>query len=161
MQRNLLHTEVRRKSFCRKFGTLLESKEHQRKFFDDLAKKLNITNPEEWYQVTKSDALQLGAASILPLYANSLPKALAAIYPEIKWDEIKFSIRKPKEFWKDGANQKKFFDDLAKELQLKTWEVNYQLFLSFITRIGTILEPEILLIVEVLGFSNMYLEVLL
>ncbi len=42
--------------------------------------------------------------------------ALRALYPEYRWDELKF--QKPKEYWKKKVNQRSFFNQLAKKLSI-------------------------------------------
>jgi hypothetical protein len=46
----------------------------QRKFFDALARQLNIQKQEDWYNVRISDIKQHGGASLLAIYNGNLIK---------------------------------------------------------------------------------------
>ncbi len=54
----------------------------QRDFMDDLARKLNITNNADWYQITNGTLKQHGLATLLKNYNGSFSKLLKAVYPE-------------------------------------------------------------------------------
>eukprot|EP01027_Heterolobosea_sp_BB2_P012233 GEZU01017744.1.p1 GENE.GEZU01017744.1~~GEZU01017744.1.p1 ORF type:complete len:473 (-),score=59.32 GEZU01017744.1:360-1778(-) len=85
-----------------------------RQFFDEISKRLNITQFEDWYRVRLKDVYALGGASLLKnYYSSSLSAALAAAYPEHEWQPWRFS-KMPSGFWNDVANQRRFFDFLAK-----------------------------------------------
>jgi hypothetical protein len=64
--------------------------QNQRDFFDKLAIKLNITNPENWYNVTVNDIVQNGGSGILKRYNSSLIRALTLVYPERHWEPYRF-----------------------------------------------------------------------
>ncbi len=84
-----------------------ESITNQRAFMDDLAKKLNITNIEEWYNITGKIMRQYGGFELLRMYNNSTKTLLSSVYPEYlqllmifqmllhtciyKWDSHKFT----------------------------------------------------------------------
>ncbi len=56
---------------------------HQRAFMDDLAKKLNITNQDGWYNIKSHTVHEYGGGGLLlNKYNNSLTKLLASVYPE-------------------------------------------------------------------------------
>lgn len=55
---------------------------NQRTFLDKLAKKLNITSYEGWYQVSVKTLQQHGVSGILSKYNSSPKKLFPAIYPE-------------------------------------------------------------------------------
>jgi hypothetical protein len=50
-----------------------EDMENQRKYFDWLAKRLKITRPDDWYNVSLSDVKQENSG-LLTRYGNSLIK---------------------------------------------------------------------------------------
>jgi hypothetical protein len=59
--------------------------QHQKEFFDNIAAKLGISSPEQWYQVRLDDIATFGGAGLLATrYSSSLPKALETVYPEHK-----------------------------------------------------------------------------
>ncbi len=91
---------------------------NQRKFFDDLAQTLHITKLDDWYTVPTKLAYHCGGHRVLPLYKNSLVRALMAIYPEHSWDIHRF-IQLPRRFWDDTNNQKQYLQKIMKELGLQ------------------------------------------
>ncbi len=60
---------------------------------DHIAKQLKYTNIENWYTAKMSQLEEKAPQihSILFYYEGSLIKALASIYPEVKWDPIRFA----------------------------------------------------------------------
>ncbi len=90
---------------------------------EQLAKKLNITEPEGWYTITRQSLQQHGAYGLLQKYNGSLIKLLKAIYPQYKWDITKFN-QLPRGYWNDIDNQRAFMAQLAKTLNIthtKDW----------------------------------------
>ncbi len=55
---------------------------NQRLFMDDLTKKLNISNMEDWYMINKKTLQHHGADHILEKYEGSRNKLLKSVYPE-------------------------------------------------------------------------------
>lgn len=55
---------------------------HQRKFFEEVAKKLNIKTKDDWYRINSEDLHSAGAQGVLLHYKNSLYDALRNLYPE-------------------------------------------------------------------------------
>ncbi len=49
---------------------------------DEIAKQLNIQNPQQWYTVTFKLLRQYGATALLNRYNGSPSKLLASVYPE-------------------------------------------------------------------------------
>jgi len=110
-----------------KFGhSSWEDKSTQRAFMDDLGKNLNVKSVEDWYLVSQEEITNFGGKSLLNYYDGSHIKALEAIYPEFDWKTWKFS-HVPRGFWLDKANQRDFFDDLAKKLNLEHWQDYYRI----------------------------------
>ncbi len=112
---------------------------NQRSFMDRLAKKLNITYPNDWYNVTNKVIKQHGGDGLLHKFNGSGTKLLAAIYPEYlklyvirsynviyKWDLSKFSCV-PRGYWNHIENQRHFMDALATKLNIKDQEGWYSL----------------------------------
>ncbi len=58
------------------------SKQNQRKFFDWLAQQLQIRSPNDWYTVRPEQISKYGGMKVTRLYAGSLIRALAEVYPE-------------------------------------------------------------------------------
>ncbi len=54
---------------------------NQKLFMDNLANKLNITTPNDWYRINLSSFQQHGATSLLQKYDGSVCKLLTNVYP--------------------------------------------------------------------------------
>ena len=101
------------------------SLDHQQTYLDNLGDHLGVKEGEldGWYSITSTDFIQSGAGGLLKLYGDSLPKLLAAVYPNHQWDSAKFTVRS-RNYWTSLENQRKFMDDLAQKLgirQLDGW----------------------------------------
>eukprot|EP00026_Physarum_polycephalum_P001467 Phypoly_transcript_01469.p1 GENE.Phypoly_transcript_01469~~Phypoly_transcript_01469.p1 ORF type:complete len:1107 (+),score=182.36 Phypoly_transcript_01469:326-3322(+) len=87
----------------------------RRKFFDSYARtnQFDPRIPDNWYlqPVQKLMALQ-DIASVLSHHNNSIPKALADLYPEIGIDRRKFNLHTK---WHSEENRREFFEMYAKE----------------------------------------------
>jgi len=68
-------------------------------------------------------------------HSNSLSLALFSLYPEHKWKLWRFG-RVPRGFWQKSQHRTEFFDGLAIELGLKTWEDWYPVRIVDIERSG-------------------------
>jgi len=66
----------------------------QRKFMEEIAKKLNISKQTDWYRVTGNEVAKLGGSSLMKRYKGSLTRALQAIYPEYSWKFYRFYNQK-------------------------------------------------------------------
>lgn len=96
--------------------------QHHRDFFDALFKHLNLKSWEDWYQVSHKDIEEYGGSGLLSgYYHNSSVFALTTIYPEKKWDVLKF-VHIPPGTWKELSNQRTFFEQLAQSLNIQHWE---------------------------------------
>lgn len=61
-------------------------KDEQRKFFAELAKKLNLSTKEDWYKLTYRDIVNNGGKSLVRKYNNSPVKAIKSILNEQDWE---------------------------------------------------------------------------
>ncbi len=59
-----------------------ENPSQQRAFMDDLAKKLNITNKEDWYKLTRDTVYRYGGGELLRKYEFLPSKLVMSVYPE-------------------------------------------------------------------------------
>ncbi len=55
---------------------------NQRIFMDNLAKRLNIKDPQEWYTVTHKMFWKYGGGGLIKKYNSSPRKVLQNLYPE-------------------------------------------------------------------------------
>ncbi len=55
---------------------------NQRAFLDQLAKRLQITDQDGWYNVTQTTFKKYGASALLELYRYSPSAMLSAVFPE-------------------------------------------------------------------------------
>lgn len=58
-----------------------KSKEIQREFLNSLAKKFNISVPQDWGKITNQEFRVAGGAPILKHYNFSVSKTLREVYP--------------------------------------------------------------------------------
>lgn len=58
---------------------------NQRKFFDELAKKLKIAKPEDWGKVNVKRIAEHGGLALLNYYGGSLMKCLKSVYSGIHY----------------------------------------------------------------------------
>jgi hypothetical protein len=65
----------RRRCFC----TVVE----RRSFFDQLANKLKIQNPSDWYNIKLGDIADIGVTDLKFLKGFELHDALQQVYPEV------------------------------------------------------------------------------
>jgi len=111
------------------------SLENQKKFMDELGETIGLRDLNGWYSINMTDLLPLGAGSILELYGRSLSKLLATVYPDHPWDISKFT-RRPANFWSSLANQKKFMDDLGKEIGIRDLDGWYSMTMRTMLPLG-------------------------
>lgn len=102
---------------------------YQRQFLDSLASKRNITDPNQWYDITATvihpispshlqDLIHSGGLGLIRLYKHSIHSLLSAVYPEHNWLPWKF--RKGNAgYWDDIQRQKTFLDWAATQLNVK------------------------------------------
>ena len=125
---------------------------NQRTFMQWVAKELNIKEMSDWYKVSTQvyymffylliefqDFQKLCKGLFANNYSSSPYKLLSSVFPEYDWLPWKFS-RVPKGFWPELANQRKFVEWAAKQLNVKqmsdwysiTGEVNKNIKTVFI-----------------------------
>jgi hypothetical protein len=88
---------------------------NQRHFLDNLAKRLSVSSPQDWYRYTVKDIQKNGGSSLLKLYKNSLITMLSKVYPDVQWEAWKFR-QVPSGFWDQEHNTKSFVESLSKQL---------------------------------------------
>ena len=99
-----------------------ETAKSHRIFFENLSKELKLSNWEDWYKVKRKDIESKGVHPVLVHYDNSHIEALIQLFPQNDWKVWKFNQVSPS-FWKEKKNQRKFFQNLADELNIKKFEV--------------------------------------
>ena len=92
---------------------------NQREFFDDLAKKFNITNPKDWSNVSYRDVVNAGGGRLLRYY-SSIYEALKSIYPEYEWNAIELRSRVPNFYWDNTDNIIEFIESLREKFKVLT-----------------------------------------
>lgn len=95
---------------------------HQRTFFDELGKKLQVNQMDDWYQKLSSTiVIKNGGAAVLERHSGSAINALMAVYPEHSWTPWKFHAV-PAGYWNSIENQTKYFDWLGEHLGISKLE---------------------------------------
>lgn len=102
-------------------GGYWKVKTHQLNFLEKLYAHLKLTSWEDWHSVPKETIKKFGGSSLLKFYNGSFIKCLTTLYPEYSWKLWKFE-KVPQEFWQDIQNRRLFFEDLAKKLNITSWE---------------------------------------
>jgi len=96
------------------------TKNTRRQLFDEISIKNNFT-PHDWYKVDFKNLDDVAAQVVIKEYKGSLYRALCNIYPETEWQPWKFVHNTvPHGFWTEQQNQRKFFDDLGKQVGVAT-----------------------------------------
>lgn len=133
-----------------------DSIKNHRKFFEKIAKQLNVKKWQDWYKISFADLVKLNASHLLNLYcmqtttfliiiANSHISALQTSFPEYNWQSWKFLHAPPGKqqkrvtklgFWYESLNQRKFFDELSFKLNIKHFDEWYEIPVREIKRNG-------------------------
>ena len=97
------------------FSGFWDKPENQRKFLDEVAIKLNVKEPKDWYNVKSKDIKKLGGFTLIHRYYGSMVDMLLALYPEHNLKQWKFE-KVSKGFWEKTENQFDFLETTAKVL---------------------------------------------
>eukprot|EP01114_Cavostelium_apophysatum_P003599 TRINITY_DN1359_c0_g1_i1.p1 TRINITY_DN1359_c0_g1~~TRINITY_DN1359_c0_g1_i1.p1 ORF type:complete len:535 (+),score=93.88 TRINITY_DN1359_c0_g1_i1:146-1750(+) len=97
-----------------------KSLEVQRKFLDDLAKKLKIERLEDWYRVKNSDIEENGGYGLLNMHNRSASQAIMSVYPH-DWKPWKFANR-PRDYWEDERHVRDYLAWFEKEVGITSME---------------------------------------
>jgi hypothetical protein len=74
---------------------------------------------ESWYGISKTQVQNIrGFKTLLAPFGGSLPRTLAAAYPEHEWKPWLF-LHTPDDFWADKANQVEFLNWVKQEMRFK------------------------------------------
>ena len=83
-----------------------------------------LLKPLGWYGVSKAEVWKRGGAGLFYKY-SSMDELLQTLYPDYNWDRSKFIDRdkarqetRRKSFWAIKENQRKFLDQVAKDLSI-------------------------------------------
>jgi hypothetical protein len=98
-----------------------EDHSNRKKFFDWLAKELKIVKKEQWYELNTHEVVQRGGGGLLTLYNRSVASALESVYPDFLWNKQAAG----RGYWAYVKNQRSYFDELAKRLNIQTHEEWY------------------------------------
>lgn len=102
------------------------SADNQRTYMLWLADQLKIKNMNHWYRVSLHDVLQNYGGGLMLVHRRSIARALATAFPEHEWLPWLFkNVRK--EFWMKRENRVKYFNWLAKELNVSNLEDWYKI----------------------------------
>ena len=79
---------------------------YQRKFFDQLFKKLRLKRLKDWIEIKQTRIINKGGKELLQFYSNDMKKLLSNLYPNYPWN---FSIKIfPKGYFNSIENQRQF-----------------------------------------------------
>jgi len=98
---------------------------NQRQYFTDLAVSLGLKSWEDWYKVKLPELVPPATSIITEYYGGSLVKALMRIFPEHDWKLTHWESM-PKGVLHDINNQRAVLTEIAKEMNMKSWEDWYK-----------------------------------
>jgi len=105
-----------------------QSLENQKKFMDELGKKIGIHSEADfdlWYEQPNSILKEHGGAGLADLYPRGLPKLLAAVYPNYNWQLWRFP-RRISQILDSEEELNKLFLELEKVLNIRRPEDWYR-----------------------------------
>ena len=85
------------------------------RFMDKLGGILNYSRMEDWYNITISQIVHFGGASLLKKFNDSPSDMVASIYNHHQWIESTFQ-------WKSKERKRDFLDELGRKLQYQRLE---------------------------------------
>jgi hypothetical protein len=112
------------------YDSIWSSKETRHRFLLFVARELKIesSNHDKWYSVSKAQLKKLGAGNLLKIhYENSLLNALKEVYPDKTWFPWPFNTRGSAGFWNQRGNIDLFVKELSSKLHIQTMEDWYKL----------------------------------
>ena len=96
---------------------------NQQVFMDNLFKKFELNNMEDWLNISRRKISNEGGKSLLYYYySNDLKKLLQTIYSNFPWLFEDLKINYSIEYFKSFENQKKFMEKLFFKLKLNSIE---------------------------------------
>lgn len=119
VKRRLFSTDRHPKRSTKYFDEHGRPRPRVRDLFDAAAKKLGVTELDEWYDVKVDRWDALGHSVLLRKQFNgSLSGALKQVYPEHSWNAIRFKM-KSKGLFASHENQRAYFEWLGAELGVR------------------------------------------
>eukprot|EP01118_Nematostelium_gracile_P003774 TRINITY_DN14382_c0_g1_i1.p1 TRINITY_DN14382_c0_g1~~TRINITY_DN14382_c0_g1_i1.p1 ORF type:complete len:146 (+),score=40.59 TRINITY_DN14382_c0_g1_i1:261-698(+) len=82
-----------------------------------LKDQLELKEMDDWYEVTRLEALTKGGRGILGHF-GSLASALMSAYPQHEWKQWRF-VQVPKNIWQNEENRRQCILDWEKKLKIK------------------------------------------
>ena len=104
---------------ARKNLQFFKSKNNQRNFLLHLYNKFQFTSLEDWVKVNKSFLITNGGKQLFA-YAENLQALLQTLYPNFPWEFDNNKERNSNDYFSSISNQKRFMDQLYKELNLQS-----------------------------------------
>ena len=97
-------------------------KDNQRKFMDNLYKKLKFQSMDDFFSIKRKQFIRYGGLLLLRSYGD-YKKLLQSIYPRYDWNFNNYHrVRLTKTYFESIENQKEFLIELYKKLNLKSIE---------------------------------------
>lgn len=112
-----------------------EDLDNQRNFIESLAKNLNITQLDQWYEHTGDVVKENGGHALMKHYKNSPLQLLSTLYPNHRWCPWLFS-HIPRDFWDHIGNRRQFLDWMAVKLNITHLEGWYEVTTSDLRQHG-------------------------
>jgi hypothetical protein len=110
---------------------------NRNRYWEWLAKAVNVTAPEQWYEILDKNLVMKNGGSGLLSVVESMVKSLASAYPDHKWHFWKFR-KVSRNYWRDSANRRAFVEWVAEDMGLTSKDEWYQITLEALTLKGGI-----------------------
>jgi len=107
----------------------------RREHLHDLEKKLRITRPEGWYDVSFQKVHEVGAGGLIQCYNKSVASMVADLHPSVCWLPWRFS-KVPTQFWENPENKRSCFTWVESCLNVKIPEDWYKVTREDVQRAG-------------------------
>lgn len=112
-------------------GTKWSDPSVRKAFIDNLAVKLGVQTPEDWYQIKAEVLARNGAGGLLRRYGNSFRRLLADMYPGHRWDVWKFHAT-PLGWFNSPENGRLFFERWLEDHGYSKTDLNRLYTLTFV-----------------------------
>lgn len=98
--------------------------QQQKDVIEEIAKANGWITFEDYYSLDRSKLKHHPDGLLLLKIYDEPSRIMEKLYPEHNWKRWKFWNRT--EYWSERSNQREFFDDLSKKLDIKRWEDWYE-----------------------------------
>lgn len=104
---------------CRRYSTSNDQVKWK-SLFSDYGKRNNFKE-NDWYELSPENLDEKTQQIVNDRFQGSMLKVLSTLFPETEWHAWKFKHQNvPHRYWKDINNQRKFFDQLGRDIGIQS-----------------------------------------